>query len=154
MSVQIINCALGVRRVEAASYDAHGAPVFGTPAALSELLPGKRSEQPSGEWILALDPTLWPVRVHDHVIADDGQQWMVVDSKFIPMPPLAPEEVLAGIDLDISFIRVTADQITTLGTEPGGEVQGGIFVGRGDNPETEALGVQPLGTSPLGRIIQ
>lgn len=134
MSVQIVNCQLGVKRVEPASYDAHGAPLYSAPSQPTALLPGKREEQPNAEWILCLDPSLWPVRVRDHVVADDGMEYVVVDSHFIPMPPLAPDEQMVGIDIDISFIRCTGNQVTSLGTEEGGEPESGLEVGRGDNP--------------------
>lgn len=128
MAVQIVNTQLGVRRVEAA-YDAHGAPVQGIPGAPSALLPGKRTEQQNGEWLLALDPSLWPVRVNDRVVADDGLEWRVEYAALIPTVPLELDEEIDGIDLDIAFVRVTGMQVTAAGTEPAD----GIFVGRGDD---------------------
>lgn len=127
MSVQIPNCALGVRRVEAASFDAHGAPVPAPPGAATALLPGKRAELDTGQWQLALDPSLWPVRTGDFVVASDGLEWIVVYTKLIQGPPLEPEEAAFGPDLDVAFIRVTGNQVTPDGTEP----VGGEFVGRG-----------------------
>lgn len=129
-----MNCQLGVKRVEPSTYDAHGAPLYSPPTAVTDLLPGKREEQPNAEWILCLDPSLWPVRVRDHVIADDGMEFVVVDTHFIPMPPLAPDEIMVDIDIDISFVRCTANQVTSEGTEIGGDADSGLEVGRGDNP--------------------
>lgn len=126
MSVQIPNCELGVRRVTAGAVDAHGSPTPGAAGELSALLPGKRAEQDTGQWQLALAPSLWPVRVGDRVVSGDGLEWVVVYTKLIASPPLAPEEADLGVDLDVSFIRVTGNQVTTAGTEP----TGGEFVGR------------------------
>lgn len=118
MTVQLPNCRLGVRRAESPGLDAHGSPRPATPGELSELLPGKRAEQDTGQWQLALDPTLWPVRVGDRVVAHDGAEWVVIFTKYIPSPALEPGELDPGQDMDVAFIRVTGNQVTPLGTEP------------------------------------
>lgn len=126
MSVQLPNTRLGVQRVNATAVDSHGAPLPAQPGEASALLPGKRAEQDTGQWQLALDPSLWPVRVGDQILAEDGMAWVVVYTKFIPAPPLSAEEQDLGVDLDVAFIRVTGNQVTAAGTEP----VGGEFVGR------------------------
>lgn len=126
MTVQLPNTWLGIRRVNTDAVDAHGAPLPAQPGEATDLLPGKRAEQDTGQWQLALDPALWPVRQGDRVVADDGMEWVVVYTKYIPAPPLTAEEQDLGIDLDVAFIRVTGNQVTEAGTEP----VGGEFVGR------------------------
>lgn len=127
MSVQLPNCLLGVQRAEADDVDAHGAALPAQPGPVSDLLPGKRMELDTGQWQLALDPALWPVRVGDRVVADDAQTWVVVYTKLLQAPALTPEEMDPLVDLDVSFIRVTGNQVTATGTEP----TGSEFVGRG-----------------------
>ena len=126
MSVQLSNALLGVRRVEAAGYDAHGSPLPGPPAAATTLLPGKVMELDTGGWQLALDPALWPVRVGDVVVTGTGWAWRATLSKLLQAPALEDDERVDGIDMDVSFIRVMANEVTTVGTEP----IGGEFVGR------------------------
>lgn len=126
MSVHLPNTTLGVRRVDRAAYDSHGAPLPAAPGVLSVLLPGKRAESDSGQWQLALDPSLWPVRVGDRVVADDGMEWVAVYSKLIQSPALTGIELDPEIDLDVAFIRVTGNQVTPAGAEP----VGNEFVGR------------------------
>lgn len=126
MSVQLPNCELGVRRVEPDGVDGHGAPRPGAVGDPTDLLPGKRAEQDTGQWQLALDPSLWPVRVGDRVVAGDGLEWVVVFTKLIQAPPLSAEERDLGIDLDVAFIRVTGNQVTAKGAEP----TDSAFVGR------------------------
>ena len=146
MSVHLPNTRLGVRRADPTAVDSHGAPVPTRPGAVTALLPGKRAEQDSGQWQLALDPSLWPVRVGDRVVADDGQEWVAVYTKLIQAPALDDIELDPGLDLDVAFIRVTGNQVTRRGAEP----TGSEFVGRDEASFT--VGRQPLGTSPLGGI--
>lgn len=120
MTVQLPNTRLGVQRVNPDAVDAHGSPLAAQPGAATALLPGKRAEQDSGQWQLALDPALWPVRTGDRIVADDGMAWIVVYTKFIPAPPLDDIELDPGVDLDVAFIRVTGNQVTPAGTEPVG----------------------------------
>lgn len=126
MSVHLANTRLGVQRADPTAVDSHGAPVPAQPGAVSALLPGKRAEQDSGQWQLALDPSLWPVRVGDRVVADDGMEWVVVYCKLIQAPTLDDIELDPEIDLDVAFIRVTGNQVTARGVEP----TGSEFVGR------------------------
>jgi hypothetical protein len=148
VSVQLSNCRLGVRPTDADAVDAHGSPLSAQPGVVGPLLPGKRAEQDTGQWQLALDPSLWPVRVSDVVVADDGMEWIVVYSKLIQSPPLTAEEAGLGLDLDVAFIRVTGNQITPAGTEP----TGSEFVGRVGSPDLPEVGFgsQPFGTTPFG----
>jgi len=118
VSVQLTNTTLGVRRVEPTSVDAHGSPEPAAPSSPTALLPGKASELDTGAWQMALDPSLWPVRVGDRVVGPGGAEWLVTSSKFIGTPELTAEEAALGLDVDVSFIRVMAQQITAAGTEP------------------------------------
>jgi hypothetical protein len=118
MTVQIPNTVLGVRRVDPTAVDAHGSPLPAEPGEPSALLPGKATELDTGQWQLALDPSLWPVRVGDRVIDDTGASWVATYVKLLQSPPLAADEQVPGIDMDIAFIRVMAEQVTPAGTEP------------------------------------
>lgn len=145
MSVQIPNCRLGVRRGNENAVDTHGYPLSARVGPVSALLPGKRTEQDTGQWQLALDPSLWPLRTGvDRVVADDGMEWLVIYAKLIQSPPLDDEEKALGLDLDVAFIRVTGNQVTPAGTEPVGQE----FVGR-DAP-LAGFGRQRFGISPFG----
>lgn len=131
MTVQLPNTLLGVRRADPDAVDAHGAPLPAAPGPAGDLLPGKSMELDTGQWQLALDPALWPVRIGDLVVDGDGGEWVVLYSKLIPTPALASTEVAVNIDMDVSFIRVMANQRTPVGTEPTDQ----LFVGReGYNP--------------------
>lgn len=126
MGVQLPNGTLGVRRVDPDAVDAHGAPAPAAPDEPTQLLPGKVAEQDNGSWQLALDPSLWPVRVGDQIVAGDGRAWVATSVKLVRTPPLSAEEEALGLDLDVSFVRVTGSEVTPVGTEPGG----GVFAGR------------------------
>lgn len=131
MTVQLPNTVLGVQRADPTQVDAHGAPLPAAPGPVSALLPGKVMELDTGQWQLALDPALWPVRIGDLVVDDAGGAWVVLYSKLIPSPALASTEIVPSIDMDVSFIRVMANQHTAAGTEPTDQ----MFVGRdGYNP--------------------
>lgn len=116
MAVQLPNATLGVRRVDPAAVDAHGAPLPAQAGPPSALLPGKVMELDTGQWQLALDPSLWPVRVGDRVVSGDGAEWLAVYVKHIECPPLSAQEIALG--LDVSFVRVMANQVTPAGVEP------------------------------------
>lgn len=130
MSVQLPNGVLGVRRADPDQVDAHGAPLPAEPGAPSALLPGKTAELDSGAWQLALDPSLWPVRVGDRIVSDDGREWVATSVKLVQTPPLTAQEQALGLDLDVSFVRVMANQATPIGTEP----TDSIFAGRTGSP--------------------
>lgn len=130
MTVLLPNAVLGVRRVEPTAVDAHGSPEPVAPSAATSLLPGKATELDNGGWQMALDPTLWPVRVGDRVVGPAGTEWLITSSKYIDSPALSPEEVALGLDLDVAFVRVMAQQITAAGTEP----TDGTLVGRVGSP--------------------
>jgi hypothetical protein len=118
VSVQLTNGLLGVRRVDPDAVDAHGAPLPAVAGDPSELLPGKSTELDSGGWQLALDPSLWPVRVGDRIVSDDGREWLATSVKLITGPPLSAAEQALDLDLDISFVRVMGNQVTEAGVEP------------------------------------
>jgi hypothetical protein len=66
------------------------------------------------------------VRVGDYLVDDAGGQWVATYTKLIRSPALDPTEQVPGINMDISFIRVMANQATAVGTEP----TDSLFVGR------------------------
>ena len=130
MTVQLPNGLLGVQRVDPDDVDPHGSPVSGQLGELSELLPGKISELDTGGWQLALDPSLWPVRVGDRIVDGQGRAWVATLVKLLQTPPLSVEEKALGLDLDVSFVRVMAGQVTDKGTEP----VDSALVGRSGSP--------------------
>lgn len=152
MTVQLPNGLLGVRRTDPNAVDAHGAPLPATPGEASALLPGKTAELDSGGWQLALDAALWPVRVGDYIVSDEGRQWVATNVKLIGTPQLTPEEstVGLGLDLDLAFVRVMANEATPAGTEP----TDSMFTGRTGSPDIDipevGFGSQPFGDSPFG----
>lgn len=130
MTVQLPNGHAGVRRADPDTVDAHGAPLPATPGPATALLPAKISESEGGTWQLALDPALWPVRVGDRIIDDTGRAWVASSVKLVQTPRLSPEEVALGLDLDVSFVRVTGSEVTDVGTEPADA----LFTGRAGYP--------------------
>lgn len=126
MTVQLPNGLLGVRRVDPDAVDAHGSPLPGGAGETSQFLPAKITELGSGGWQLALDPSLWPVRIGDRIVSDDGRAWVATSSQLIGTPELTAQERALGLDLDVSFVRVMAQQATPAGTEPADS----MFVGR------------------------
>lgn len=126
MSVQLPNTTLGVRRVDPTAVDAHGAPLPAAPGAVSELLPGAVSESETGGWRLALDDALWPVRIGDRIVDGGGREWVATSVRLVGTPELTAEEAALGLDLDLSFVRVSGQEVTPVGTEPADAV----FVGR------------------------
>lgn len=130
MTVQLPNTMLGVERMEPPGVDAHGAPLPAAPGEPTGLLPGKSTELGNGAWQQALDPSLWPVRVGDRTVGPAGERWLVTSSKYIGTPQLTQAEAGIGMDLDVSFVRVEAQQVTASGTEPAD----GALVGRTGSP--------------------
>ncbi|MFJ5121963.1 hypothetical protein [Kitasatospora sp. NPDC088548] len=61
--------------------DAHGTPIApapgSVPAGNSRPLPGSAIKQQDGTWSLRVDPTLWPLRVGDRIVATTNESWTV-----------------------------------------------------------------------------
>lgn len=73
--------------------------------------PGFLQDHADGTWVLGLDPVLWPVRQGDLVISGDtGAAWLVNTADLISHP----------VDDTVDWIRLTANQRSNGGTEPGG----------------------------------
>lgn len=111
MSVLLINASLGVRRRYDAAQDAHGDDLPTGWGTLEGPQPGYQNEQADSTWVLGLDPVLWPVRQNDMVIAaDTGAAWLIRTADLIKHP----------VDSTVDWIRITANQRSAGGTEPGG----------------------------------
>ena len=116
MSVLMANRQLGVRNREPATIDGHGDLVGGGYGPLRGPLPGRAEEQPDTRgrpndrpWVLAVDPTLWPVAMHDLVIdGGSGQTWTVTSA-----------DLLANNAVnDVDYVRIEANLRTDGGTLP------------------------------------
>lgn len=111
-------------------------------------LSGYEKEQPDSTWVLGLDPVLWPIRQNDMVISGvTGGAWLVTTADLISHP----------VDSTVDWIRLTANQRSLGGTEPGGawfvnryapdvgpnlyRGVAGLFTGHG--PPPAGLGAQP-----------
>lgn len=111
MSVLLTNATLGVRRRYDTGKDAHGFSMPGGWGTLQGPLDGYEQEQPDSTWVLGLDPTLWPVRQNDMVIdGATGAAWLITTADLIKHP----------VDSTVDWIRLTANQRSGGGTEPGG----------------------------------
>lgn len=149
MSVLLANAQLGVRRRADGGRDAHGAPVPTGWGGLLGPAPGYLNEQPDAQWVVGLDPSLWPVRQGDMVIdGESGGAWLVDTADLITHP----------VDSTVDWVRVTARQRGNGGTEPGGAWfvarytdsaplpeptdSGGIWTGYGP-PPADIPGAQP-----------
>jgi len=110
VSVLIPNARLGVRARGTGGRDAHGArlPVGWGP--MSALMPGLVKEDASGQAVLGLDPSLWPVRVEDLVVSADGAGWLVRSADLLQN----------AADPTVDWVRITALPRTPGGTSPGG----------------------------------
>lgn len=110
MSVLLPNAQLGLRRRYDAGKDAHGSDLPAGWGAVEGPLPGYQNEQADSTWILGLDPSLWPVRQNDMVIADTGAAWLITTADLMKHP----------VDSTVDWVRLTANQRAGGGTEPGG----------------------------------
>lgn len=110
MTVLLPNAKLGIRRRFDGEQDAHGDDVPTGWGALTGPLDGYQEEQADSTWVLGVDPSLWPVRQNDMVIADTGSAWLVTTANLIKHP----------VDSTVDWIRLTANQRAGGGTEPGG----------------------------------
>jgi hypothetical protein len=115
MAVLLTNASLGVRRRGTTTTDSHGMPVGGAYGALQGPWPGLVTEQADGAWRLGLDPAAWPVRAHDLVVESGGaaRQWLVLTAELL-------QNVAADAAGRVDWVRVTAQERVTGGTEPGG----------------------------------
>lgn len=110
MTVLLPNTTLGLRRRVEGARNAHGQRLPAGWGALSGFYPGRTNERADGTWALGLDPTLWPVRANDLVIATTGGSWLVQTADLIQN----------NYDSVVDWIRVTALHRTNGATEPGG----------------------------------
>jgi hypothetical protein len=142
VSVLLVNGQLGIRRRFDGGLDAHGDKLPTGWGSLEGPLDGFQKEQPDSTWVLGIDPSLWPVRQNDMVISGvTGGAWLVVTAALIKHP----------VDSTVDWIRITANQRSGGGTEPGGawfvnryapdvgpnpyRGEAGLFTGHGAPPD-------------------
>lgn len=105
------NTALGVRRrLDEDARNAHGERVRAGWGAMSDLVDGRARQLADGGWALGVDPALWPVRVGDMVVSEDGIGWLVTSAQLIQN----------AYDSVVDWVRVAAQRRSAGGTEPGG----------------------------------
>jgi hypothetical protein len=110
MAVMLPDCALAVERQPAVAYDANGYPVPGARETPTGTLPGRALERADHSWVLALDPSLWPVREGDLVHDDTGRSWLVVSADLLQNT----------YDPVVDFVRCEAEIRVPGGTLPPG----------------------------------
>jgi hypothetical protein len=110
VTVLLPNAQLGIRRRFDGGMDSHGDTVPTGWGEMTGPLDGYQQELPDSTWVLGLDPSLWPVRQNDMVISDTGGAWLVTTADLIKHP----------VDSTVDWIRLTANQRSGGGTEPGG----------------------------------
>lgn len=131
MVVLLTNTTLGVRRrVDNPGRNEHGEKVRAGWTDMSTPLPGRTNEAADASWSLGVDPSLWPVREGDLIIATAGQHagasWLVQTSDLIQN----------NYDHRIDWIRVSALRRAYGGTAPAD----GWFVARyADNVEPDPV---------------
>lgn len=146
MVVLLPNCVLGVRHLLVdEDRDDYGerVPLGWGGVAGGLLLDGRRNEQADGMWALAVDPSVWPVRQDDLIIATDGATWLVDTSDLIQN----------AYDDYVDYVRLTARLRTMGGTQPGDSWFVARFTpGLGDLPDpADTVLLQPglwTGTGP------
>lgn len=109
MAVLLPNALLGLRRRVEGAVNAHGERVA---AGWGEFLgphEGRVSEGADASWSLGLDPSLWPVRVGDLVVATSGAgAWLVQTADLLRN----------NYDPTVDWIRVSGLRRTGSGTAP------------------------------------
>lgn len=116
MAVLLADRLLGVRARVTAT-DTHGYRSTPSWGPLGAALPGRAEQRPDAAigatggrtWVLALDPSLWPVGQQDLVVDPDADQWWLVTSADL---------IKNNADPAIDYIRVEAHTRATVGTTP------------------------------------
>lgn len=111
VTVLLPNARLGLRRSSEGGFTPHGERLPSSWGPFLGPFPGRTEEQADGTWQVAIDPSLWPVRQNDLIIAVTGGSWLVRSSDLIQN----------NYDPMVDYVQTTAlHRISGGQTEPGG----------------------------------
>ena len=78
------DCALAVSRRVGYAYDESGYPMPGAFTEPVAPLPARKVERADHSWMLALDPSMWPVEEGDRVVEPStGAEWLIVSADLL-----------------------------------------------------------------------
>lgn len=111
MAVILPDCALTVARMGPTAHDPSGYPIPATRTPGGPALPGRKKERPDHSWVLAVDPSMWPVKEGDLIQEPaTGAEWLVVSADLLTN----------SADPAVDYVRVEGEIRVGVSTLPPG----------------------------------